>query len=347
MIKGFDYSLEDEKIFNEEFAWRLPDEIIDSHAHCWDKACLKVKPEEYAKYKLYKPWTDFDLMEEFTMEDFQECSSRLFPGKKYRGVFFGLPFPEADRTKCNEFIIREAALRQAKFYYIPGQFENAWEAQERYHLLEHPGFMGWKPYPDLAVPVKGKEVRICDMLPESFLEMAHEKRLSIVLHLPGKKRLHSIELKRELENMIQKWKNANFIIAHAGRAFCYCDIEGIIDFLLDKENVWFDTALLNDPAVLEYLFSHADSEKILFGSDAPLAFTKGKDVCINNRHYYVAGEKVPWGLGPGTEGMLDLTYYLYEELRAVLYASRKVYGKNERDFLNRFFCKNFQALLTV
>lgn len=344
MIRDFKYSLKDEKVFREEFMERLPDEIIDCHVHCWSSSCLKVKPEEYGKYKQYKPWTDFDLMEEFTIKDFEECSSKLFPEKRYRGVFFGLPFPEADRIKCNEFIMQEAVAHKSVFYYIPGQFENAWEAEKKYRLLEQPGFLGWKPYPDLAVPMNGEGVRICDMLPESFLEMAHEKGLSIILHLPGKKRLHSPELRRELEEIVLRWNQAKFIIAHAGRAFCFCDIEGIIDFLLDKENVWFDTALLNDPTVLEYLFSYADREKLLYGSDAPLAFTKGKDVCINNRHYYVSRERVPWGLGPGKEGLLDLTYYLYEELRAILYASKKIYGRSERSALDGFFCKNFQQI---
>lgn len=343
MIRNFDYNNKDRELFHEEFDGRLPKKIIDGHIHSWSRECLCIGKEEYKVHKQYKPWTDFDLMEEFRMEEFCRYAEQIFPGKEYQGMFFGLPFPQIDRDKSNQYIMENAPEHHAGFYYMPGQYEDAYETQCRLGLLEWPGFLGFKPYPDLAYVANG-EVGIFDMLNESFLEFAQENRLNIMLHIPGKGRLHSERTRDELQIITSKYHHVRFIMAHAGRSFCYHDIDGTIDFLVDKANVWFDTALLNDPLVLEYVFGKVSSDRILFGSDAPLAFTRGKDVSINNKHYYVAPGMAPWGLSAMQEGLLDLTFYIYEEIRAILYASKAVYGENEEEHLNRIFYGNARRM---
>lgn len=343
MIRGFCYNEKDQDVFYREFDHRLPDRIIDGHVHSWKRECLNIEKVEYEIYKKYKPWTDFDLMEQLTIEEFNECAGKLFPERKYQGMFFGLPFPQVDRKRSNEYILENAGKYKAGFYYMPGQYEDAREAQECWKLLERPGFLGFKPYPDLAHVEEG-EVGIYDMLNASFLEFAEENGLNIMLHIPGKERLRSEKTRRELEDITSRYQNIRFLMAHAGRSFCFFDIEGSIDFLVDKPNVWFDTALLNDPPVLEYLFRKVPSDRIVFGSDAPLAFTRGKDICVNHKHYYVAGDMVPWGLSAMTEGLLDLTFYIYEEIRAILYASKAVYGSGEREHLNRIFYGNSRRM---
>ncbi len=93
------------------------------------------------------------------------------------------------------------------------------------------------------------------------------------------------------------------------------------------------------------MFKNIDSSRIIFGSDAPLAFTRGKDVCINNKHYYVSSDLAPWGLSSINENLLDLTFYIYEEIRAILYASSTVYGLREEVHLQDIFFNNMAKLL--
>lgn len=344
MIRDFFYDGNDAKAFREEFADRLPDRIIDCHNHSWTKECLNVAKEEYAVHKRYKPWTDFDLMEEFTIADFDRCAGEVFPGKKVRGMFFGLPFPQVDRERSNAYILADAPARNCGFYYMPGQFEKAEEAEVRFGLLGRKGFVGLKPYPDLA-HVDGGEVGLYDMLNHSFLEFADKHGLLIMLHIPGKNRLRNDRLRRDLEEAVARYRNAVFIIAHVGRSFCHHDVDGTIDFLAPHENVIFDMALINDPLVMEYLLRRVPSERVVYGSDSPLAFVRGKDVCINNKHYYVSAAVPPWGLGPGDPGLLDLTFYVYEELRAILYAAKAVYGGAERKHLENIFWNNMAVRL--
>ncbi len=99
MIREFQYTEEDAAVFRREFADRIPDRIVDCHNHSWTKECLAIPREEYALHKQYKPWTDFDFMEEFTIPEFEQCAAAAFPGKTVRGMFFGLPFPQVDRVR--------------------------------------------------------------------------------------------------------------------------------------------------------------------------------------------------------------------------------------------------------
>ena len=230
------------------------------------------------------------------------------------------------------------------YYYIPGQQEDLFATEQRLHLSKQSYFLGLKPYPDIPV-VEGREVSIYDMLNPSALAYANKHQLSVVLHIPRKERLHSRENRQELLACITDYPKIRYIIAHVGRAFTYYDIEGLIDFLLPYENVWFDTALINSETVLTYLFQKAEPSRILFGSDAPVAFLRGKDVTINNKHYYVSEKAVPWGLGP-IEGTLSaFTFYIYEEIRAMIYAAKLVYGNEARPILEQVFYQNAKRLL--
>lgn len=344
MITDFKFDERDQAVFSSEFAARIPDIVIDNHIHSWTKECLAILKDEYYLYKQYKPWTDFDYIEEFTMDDFNYCTSKMFPGKKYLGTFFGLPFPQVDLEKNNQYILQRAGELSSGFYYMPGQFEDINETDRKLHLLKKTGFLGFKPYPDI-VHVDNGEPSIYNMLNRSVLEFSNKHGLNIILHLPRKERMHSQDNRRELIEIISNYPNVHFIIAHAGRSFCYYDIEGTIDFLADKENISFDLALINDASVIEYLMRVIDSSRIIYGSDAPLAFTRGKDICINNKHYYVSSKMTQWGLGPMKDNFVDLTFYVYEEIRAILHASRLIYSTREERHLENIFYLNAKKIL--
>lgn len=344
MIRDFQYRESDKKIFEEELREYLPDQIYDSHVHLWAKENLRIPKEEYAAHKVYKPWTDFDCIEEFLYEDYQFCAKAAFPGIELLPMVFGSPFPQIDRDLTNAYVAVVSKDHSVPYYYIPGQQEDLSKTEEMLHLTRQTPFLGLKPYPDIPV-VEGREVSIYDMLNPSALRYADEHGLTVILHLPRKGRLHSEENRRELLECITQYPKIRFVMAHVGRAFTYYDVEGLIDFLLPYENVWFDTALINSETVLTYLFQKADASRILFGSDAPLAFMRGKDITVNNRHYYVSEERVPWGLGPAEGTWPEFTFYIYEEIRALIYGAKMVYGDKARQILNKVFYQNASRFL--
>lgn len=336
MISGFEYKQSDRAIWEKEFADRLPDRMLDNHIHVWTKECLNIPKSEYAIHKQYKPWTDYDFMEEFTLEECRFCEDALFPGKQMAMTCFGLPFPQIDRERSNQYVLREATAKGVGFYYMPGQFEDMEQTQQRLRLLENPCFLGLKPYPDL-VAGGGNTASLYDMLNPSALRFANENRLCVILHIPRKGRIRDKDNQRELAEIASRYPQIRLVVAHVGRAFSFCDVEGTIDFLKAYENVFFDTAFVNDPDVFAYLMRLMPAEKIIYGCDAPLAFSRGRDVTINNHHYYVCDHPVPWGISPMTPDLMDLTFYAYEQLRAMLQASREVYGSRESAALEQIF----------
>ena len=134
-------------------------------------------------------------------------------------------------------------------------------------------------------------------------------------------------------------------MAHVGRAFIYNDVENLIDFLIKYENVWFDTSCVNDPMVIEYLVRRFDSSRLVYGSDAPVAYYRGRDVAVNNKHYFVSNKLLPWGFGLINEDLAELTFIIYEEIRAILYAYKSVYGRDQDRHLERFFFSNADQIL--
>lgn len=342
MIAEFHFDQKDRAVYEREFAARLPHRILDNHIHIWTRECLTIPRSAYAVYKTYKPWTDYDFMEEFTLEDCENLAGTILPGKRVDFSYFGLPFPQIDREKSNAYVVSHATECRRAFYYMPGQFEDVSAVGES--LLQNPYFVGLKPYPDL-VQGGGDCASIYDMLNRSALEFADRHDLVVILHIPRKGRMRDAENRRELLEIIRTYPHIRLIIAHVGRAFCYADVEGTIDFLKDFENVSFDTAFVQDADVLAYLMRLVPSEKIVFGSDAPLAYARGKDVVINNRHYYATEHPAPWGIAPAKEGFVDFTYYFYEQLRALLFASKSVYGAKEERHLENIFYRNALRLM--
>jgi len=344
MMNDFCYTEADYSIFEKEFKNRLPDEIIDAHVHIWNKDCLGIKESDYKYYRKYKPWTDFIYNEEFIIEDYLECTNQIFPYKKVTGMYFGLPFEKVIVEKTNAYIFDAASRLNEPFYYIPTQYENIYETEEKLQLLQRKGFVGFKPYPDLIEGRHG-DISIYDMLNRSVLEFSEKNSLTIMLHIPKKERMHDEQNRQELKEIASTYPNVRFILAHVARAFIYHDVENLIDFLSNYDNIWFDTSCVNDPLVIEYLFRRFDSSKLVYGSDAPIAYYRGRDVAVNNKHYIVSNKLFPWGFGLVNEELADLTFVVYEELRAILHAFKVVYGLNEEKHIERFFFSNAKKIL--
>ena len=241
----------------------------------------------------------------------------------------------------NEFVINSSNINGFDFLYMPLPDENIWETNERLKLTDNKRFLGFKPYPDLK-GVKGNEIRIYDFLNKSVLEFSNENELIIILHLPRKDRLRSKDNVNEIIEILKKYKKIKLILAHIGRSFCVNDMLNNIDLIKDYNNLFFDIALINEYQVFELLFKKVDINKIMFGTDYPLGLLKGKDICINNNHYYVTKEIYGWGLGPLQPSLVDFTLYVYEEIRSLLCAINNVKTNKVDECLNKIFYENLK-----
>jgi len=116
----------DLQIFEEEFDKFLPDKIIDSHIHLWES-------------KIFKK----EIFDGFRIEDFQKFVKKVFPGKKYDGIFFGLPVKEADLNVGNRYI--SDICKKNNSY---GLFNPEAGLKEIPQSFFEERFIGFKPYPD-------------------------------------------------------------------------------------------------------------------------------------------------------------------------------------------------------
>ena len=98
--------------------------------------------------------------------------------------------------------------------------------------------------------------------------------------------------------------------------------ESNIDELVKYPNAYFDTAMVNGEDILRYTFDHFPAERVLFGTDSPIALLRGKSVEINNQYAYLMGENYKIGTAIiDTENAVKFTTFYYEQLRAVIAAA--------------------------
>lgn len=344
MIKDFEFKNKDLNIYKNEIKDFIPDEIIDNHIHIWQKNNIKIEKKDYKKYKSYKPWTDFDFINEFTYEDFFTYTNIIFPGKKYTGIFFGAPFETMDINKTNQYVINCARKNNLFFLYIPSPTEDIFLTDKKLALTQDKKFLGFKPYPDLA-GIENNEISIFEFLNENVLKCANENNLMIILHIPRKQKLNDERNIAEIDIILKKYKNIKLILAHSGRSFCFSDIENNIDKIKHYENIFFDIAFINEYRVFELLVKKVDISKIIYGSDSPLALIKGKDVCINKKHYYVTNKLYEWGLGPLNQDLTDFTLFIYEEIISLLDSIKKIKPRKLDTYVSKIFYNNFKNLI--
>lgn len=341
MGKNFIYNSKDKYIFENEFRKWLPSKIIDAHVHLWKKEQIDVERITYNRRKRH-PFLSVEEWGNFSYPDFVTISKTIFPQIEYGGLFFGLPFREVDIEKANRMIKDDiiSGNKDALFISVPTDNHKFLEKK-----IKEENFIGLKPYPDLAVGLdydNQNSVSIFDFLPEEHLKIANKLGLIIVLHIPKIKRLNDKKNLDDIVNICNSYPNVKLILAHAGRSYCVFDLVDSIKKIYRLKNLYVDTAMINNWEVIELLLEYLGCEKIIYGSDLPVAAFRGKNICINNKHYFITYPPFPWSLSNENLGEGDFTLFLYEEIREILKAVKK--KKMDRQVIDNIFYQNIKNL---
>lgn len=331
-----DFNEKDLKIFNQEFNQFLPKRIMDFHIHLWKKDFLKKDISE--ERQKANPFAGPDIIDGFVLEDFETVANTLFPDKEYSGLFFGLPVKEVDLGKTNKYVSDVCIENSCHGLYIsePGLDEIP------NNFFEN-GFVGFKPYPDLVdyeTPADFSkldiDVSIFDFISKKVLEFSDAYGLILLIHIPRKGRLNDKRNIEELNTIGKKYKNIKVILAHAGRSYCYEDIRNSIQYLKDMKNLYVDTAMINNFSVNKLLMEELGSERILYGSDLAIAALKGKNIDINNKHYFVTNTPKSWSLSSSEMSLDGFTFFIYEIIRAIKIAAESL-NLGKKDIENVFY----------
>jgi len=331
-----DFNDEDLKIFKEEFSDFLPVNIIDFHVHLWKRNFLKESISGHRQKQ--NPFLDPDIIDGFTFEDFKKTAKKIFPGKNYNGLFFGFPVKEIDLDKANKYVSDVCIENDSHGLYIPKP-----DLKEIPKDFFESKFIGFKPYPDLVDYKASKDfskldinVSIFDFISEKVLEFCQEYGLILLIHIPRKDRLNDKRNIEEIKTIGKKCPNIKIILAHAGRSYCYSDIKDSIKYLKDIKNLYVDTAMINSFSVNKVLIEELGLERILYGSDLAIAALKGKNIDINNKHYFVTNTPRSWSLSSEGMKLSNFTFFIYEIIRAIRIAAMSL-NLSKEDIENIFY----------
>ena len=342
MIKDFKYYQSDRKVYTDEIKNNIPDKVIDFHVHIWKKEFLSKDIDPIKKER--DPFFNFDVIDEFTFDDFNKISKSLFPDTEYEGLFFGAPFEEVKIDDNNQMIGDEITRRRSAGLFIPRADDNIEYIEDN---IKANNFYGFKPYPDLAIGKKYRHdqdsVSIMDFITEEQLKLANKYRLIVLLHIPKSNRLRDKKNIEDIINISKSYPGLKLILAHAGRAYCVYDLIDDITKINKLDNVFVDTAVINNWEVIEILLEKLGSEKIIFGSDLPITALRGKNICINNKHYFFTANPYPWSVSNKNLEEKNITFFLYEEIREIIKAVSK--RKSDKKVIENIFYNNAKRLI--
>lgn len=303
----------DRAVYEEELKPFLPRRIFDAHVHLFDRSCL-FPGAEFPPKNCYRRFGGV-----FTREQYLDWTRALLPDQEVSLNSFGTPGKESDRDASAAYTGR-ISDNQRFFGMTMVSPHDAVEAVAR-RLDEH-RLIGYKPYLNFVDWKPSGEVTIDDMLPEAQMRLADERGLAVTLHIPRAARLADPVNQEQMVALCRRYPNARIVFAHIGRAYYLRNVVGFLDGIAACPNAWVDTAMVNHEGVLEYLFRHFPRERILFGSDAPIAFLHGKSVEINNQYAYLMAEDYEIGTSIyDAKQAVTFTTFFYEQLRGIKLAA--------------------------
>lgn len=306
---GLSLTARDRALFERDLSGWLPERLFDAHVHLFDRSTF---PAGFA----FPPRECYQRFGgESTHELFADAMAALLPGRTLGRLAFGTPHRQADRDAAARYTGATSDNRSTFGMTLVAPSDSP-EVLER--RLRECRLIGFKPYRSYVTGMDPEAVRVPEMLPAAQMELADALGLAITLHIPKEARLADPDNQRDLLALCRRWPRAQIILAHIGRAYWFSNVVGQLDALADCPNLWLDTAMVNHAEVLQYALEHFPRERILFGSDAPIAWLRGKSVEINDQYAYLMGE--PYAIGSAiydAEHVVQFTFFYYEMLCAL------------------------------
>jgi predicted TIM-barrel fold metal-dependent hydrolase len=325
----------DRRVYEEKLRDFLPERMIDIHTHVWLERLKKnVKRDRVVT------WPSL-VAKENPIEDHLACYRLLFPGKQVTPMIFSSLVNADSADGLNEYVSRCAKEHElpALLFAVP-----EWSAEEVEGKVVQGGFLGIKVYLNLSPPyLPRQEIRIFDFLPPHQLELLHEKRWIVMLHIPRDARLRDPVNLAQIQEIERKYPGVRVILAHVGRAYCNEDVGDAFEVLKETEHLVVDFSANTNAWVFEQLIRAIGPKRVLFGSDLPILRMRMRRICEEGIYINL----VPKGLYGDVSGdpnmkevagreAEELTLFMYEELLAFRQAAERT-GLSREDLEDVFY----------
>lgn len=332
MYSYFHNTERDKDFYEQYIKHKLPDRMIDAHAHF----NLPAHVATVSKETIAGDWAlECGLV--MSYEDALQYMSVIFPGKQIDFVALPWPLREADTEGNNAYIsslVKEKGLRG--LYTLRPEYTP--EKVERDYISG--SFCGFKPYPYMASSVKGAEVSIFDFMTRDQFKLANRLKAPVLMHLPRAGRLPDPDNIAEIRTILNSNPDVKLIIAHFGRCFQHEFFSRALDALgEDVHRLWFDTAAVLNPKVYELAFSRLDHRRILFGTDIPIMLWHGKREWDDNGYRNLCREDFTWNTHKYPEDEDHYTYFIYEQINTIV----TLLG-TDREKIEDIFARNAESV---
>lgn len=338
----FDYTDVDRAFWGEHLEGWMPPRIIDAHAHVAEAGLRRETPTEAQRRSFWVA----EVMEPQSAESMARCYGIVYPRREVSLVCFGSPDLSYDTDGNNAYVSREVVARG---WHGLAVCKPEWSAKEAERELNRPGIIGFKPYYAMlgrseATRDTHIEASIFKFLPHHQLEVLDDRGAWLTLHVPRADRLGHPENIREIKEIRRRYPRIVLVIAHLGRSYTEPHAQEAIPQLADDPGLFWDNCAVLNPAVHRIAFKCLGWERILYGTDSPVFYMRGRRQWKGRQ--YINRTSYPFFFNKEREAPeieAGYTLYLYEALRAIKEVSAEFgYGRRE---MNGIFHDNARELI--
>jgi len=315
----------DRRFYSERIEPYLPPAIFDVHRHL----ALSEHLATFTPERLEGNWA----LEVASSESFEQAQlgySRLFPGRSVSYLAFGWPLRECNLEQNNDYLVQ--GLRGSSLAGL-ALTRPEWPGERVAEWLRQSHIIGLKPYYDFVESSQGQEVSIFEFCPHEHLQVLNEVGGLFMLHLPRVERLADPRNIAEVRQIRQQYPNIVMVIAHLGRSYAGRYAREGFRALENEEGILYDTSAVLNPAVYALALDRLGPERLMFGSDLPVLYMRGRRRWEGDRYINLTSGDYAWNVNrepPEVEA--TYTLYLYEAIAACIDACRGLgFGASEID----------------
>jgi len=194
-----------------------------------------------------------------------------------------------------------------------------WSADRLLEELRRPAIIGMKPYERLIEGFEGGDVSVFGFVPHEHLELLDELGAWLTLHLPRVQRLADRANIDDILELRARYPNVVLVVAHLGRSYAGRYAREGFPPLADDPGILFDNSAVLNPAVHALALDRFGPERILWASDQPVFYMRGRRRWEGDRYINLTSGDYSWNTErepPEVEATYTLS--LYEAMAACL-----------------------------
>jgi predicted TIM-barrel fold metal-dependent hydrolase len=144
-------------------------------------------------------------------------------------------------------------------------------------IAKNPKITTLKPYFEFSISKNKYESDILDFAPEWMWELAHELKMSILLHLSHYKNLlYDSSNIEQLNKMCLKYPDVRLVLAHCAMGHNPDKLKSGLQYIDNLDNIWFDCSGIAEPAAICHVLDVFGPKKLLYGGDHDFGARPGR-----------------------------------------------------------------------